>query len=142
MTRFLFVLHDTSVNCIQTNRKFRLYDIGHNMAMSNVLHILHATEVELRGTVKRLTTIDVPETFAEKCQLVLESTVFVKALGEVKSVLDEITNLDVEKRESDQKHKLRRRETSNQFDSNSIGKQPYLQGKDRKNCWRTSSGMF
>ena len=59
------------------------------MAKVQLLHTLQTTGVEVSALGKTLAEIDFPEVFAKKCQLILENTVFVKALPEMKTSLKE-----------------------------------------------------
>ena len=54
-----------------------------------LLHTLQTTEFELSTLGKTLAKIDFPNVFAKKCQFILENTVFIKALAEIKTSLKE-----------------------------------------------------
>ena len=60
-----------------------------NMAKVELLHTLQTTEFELSTLGKTLTEIDFPDVFAKNCQFILENTVFIKALAEIKNILKE-----------------------------------------------------
>ena len=59
------------------------------MAKVELLHTLQTTELELSALGKTLAKIDFPDAFAKNCQFILENTVFIKALAEIKTSLKE-----------------------------------------------------